>query len=276
MLFPVQPALQDCVESIFILDWDATRYSFDSVYTYPWSVTSHIFITIHNEPSMTKPPTEGQLLDQPQNFIIGPRLLKDTVDLGQRRHIVGIAFKPGGITRLSGIPVCELVNNRIDASLVWGNEINRLADRLKNAKSNHEIFMITELFLLQKATGIKPLSVFDRAINELIRTKGNLSVKTVADYAGLSIRQLQRKSLHILGISPKLFAKIMRFTSACIYKEAHPAMPWYRIAYEFGYADQMHMIHDFKIFSGATPTAMDLRIRNSDPKLITTLEGKIR
>jgi len=30
---------------------------------------------------------------------------------------------------------------------------------------------------------------------------------------------------------------------------------WTNIAHELGYHDQMHMVHDFKLFSGQSPTA---------------------
>jgi AraC-like DNA-binding protein len=274
-ILPVQPMLQDWVESIFIMNWQSERYSFGPVYTYPWSATTHIFLTIRNEPSFVTTHNEHHFIYYPDNFITGPKLLNETVDLGLRRHIVGVTFKPGGVERLLGLPVSELVNTPLDASLVLGSEIDHLSDRLKNAKDNPEIFTLVEHFLLEKSATVKPVSSFDRAINELVKHRGNLSIKTVADYVGVSMRHLERKSLLSLGISPKLFAKITRFTSACIFKEAHPDVPWSSLAYEFGYADQTHMIHDFKAFSGLTPSAIDLRIKASDVKLITTIEGKI-
>lgn len=275
LILPVQPALQDWVESILITNWNAAEYSIDPVYIYPWSVTTHIFFTLCDEPLPELSSSDDSVLRPAPNFIVGPRLNTKTENMGFRRRAVGIAFKPSGLKRILDIPVSELVNSNLDASLVFGNEINEVADRLKNAKNNAEILAIIERFLIEKSEDPKLAPPFDRAVTELIMHSGNLPIKIVADYAGVSTRQLERKFAENLGVSPKLFAKIIRFTNACVHKEAHPELPWCRIAYEFGYADQMHLIHDFKMFSGLAPSAIDRRIKESISKLVTAIEGRI-
>ena len=59
-----------------------------------------------------------------------------------------------------------------------------------------------------------------------------------------------------MGISPKLYARIVRFESVLKAKAAVPQMSWMNAAHQVGYHDQMHMIHDFREFSAATPTGM--------------------
>lgn len=274
-VYPVQPMLRDWIRSILIMNWDASVYEMVPVYGYSWSVTPHLFITLDNQPSEPILP-DRNIVKYPPNFIVGPRLVNETQDLGLRRRVVGIAFKPGGIARVLGLPADELVNSRLDASLVWNKDISGLSERLKNAKDDKELFFVTEQFLMQKARLLKSMVPFDRAIEELILHNGNLPISTVADLAGVGLRQLERSFIQKVGITPKLFSKITRFANACMYKEAHPGAPWSHIAYGFGYADQAHLIHDFKRFSGNTPTEIDLRIKTSIPTLVTITEGRCR
>ena len=53
---------------------------------------------------------------------------------------------------------------------------------------------------------------------------------------------------------PKLFARIARFEAALDGKARFAAKSWTDVAHQFGYSDQMHMVHDFGEFTGETPT----------------------
>jgi len=53
---------------------------------------------------------------------------------------------------------------------------------------------------------------------------------------------------------PKLLARIARFEAALESKARSVTRSWTEVAHEFGYYDQMHMVHDFGEFTGQTPT----------------------
>jgi len=61
-----------------------------------------------------------------------------------------------------------------------------------------------------------------------------------------------------IGTTPSMFIRQARFTKAFRLKRCHPQLSWTSIAYECGYFDQMHLIHDFKLFTASTPTAFQL------------------
>jgi len=60
----------------------------------------------------------------------------------------------------------------------------------------------------------------------------------------------------LIGIPPKLYARIVRFEAALRRKAAVPESRWTDIAHSLGYHDQMHMVHDFNRLSGDSPTAI--------------------
>jgi methylphosphotriester-DNA--protein-cysteine methyltransferase len=57
-----------------------------------------------------------------------------------------------------------------------------------------------------------------------------------------------------VGVSPKLYARIARFEAALESKALSTSDSWTDVAHHLGYFDQMHLIHDFKEFSGDIPT----------------------
>ena len=94
---------------------------------------------------------------------------------------------------------------------------------------------------------------FDLAILQQVQASGNLPIEYVAAQACLSVRQLERKAYERLGLSPKIYSRMIRFSHAYKYKETSPHTSWTEIAHRCGYFDQMHFIRDFKFFAGVTP-----------------------
>ncbi len=60
----------------------------------------------------------------------------------------------------------------------------------------------------------------------------------------------------VVSISPKLYARLVRFESVLKAKAAAPQRSWMNAAHEAGYHDQMHMIYDFREFSAGAPTGI--------------------
>jgi methylphosphotriester-DNA--protein-cysteine methyltransferase len=58
----------------------------------------------------------------------------------------------------------------------------------------------------------------------------------------------------IIGLSPKLFARIRRFNQVMVLKTYQSNLTWMDICYQTGYYDPMHLVKDFNKFAGLTPT----------------------
>ena len=71
---------------------------------------------------------------------------------------------------------------------------------------------------------------------------------------GLSCRQLERRFLRDVGITPKRFCRIQRFQQ--VFQTIEDGADWVRAAVECGYYDQAHLIRDCKDFSGEAPAAL--------------------
>jgi AraC-like DNA-binding protein len=57
-----------------------------------------------------------------------------------------------------------------------------------------------------------------------------------------------------VGMSPKLYCRVSRLDYALRLKECDPGSTWTDITYQAGYFDQMHLIKDFKLLTGSSPS----------------------
>ena len=87
-----------------------------------------------------------------------------------------------------------------------------------------------------------------------MQQKGNLTVQQLADDIGISRQLLSRQFAEKIGISPKHFARIIRFNSLHRFLATQPKLRWVDVTYDFGYFDQSHFIKDFHEFMGLLPT----------------------
>jgi AraC-like DNA-binding protein len=97
----------------------------------------------------------------------------------------------------------------------------------------------------------EPPGVF-MSIRSIIRERGLLDVQALAEQSYLSRRQFERRFLEASGLSPRLFARIIRFQEAVRHFGVRD-LSLTQLAYQCGYYDQSHFIHDFKAFSGHHP-----------------------
>jgi AraC-like DNA-binding protein len=80
-------------------------------------------------------------------------------------------------------------------------------------------------------------------------------IAAVTGQIGLSARRFIQLFSQEVGLAPKLFCRVRRFQEVVKTVHAGREMDWTQIALDCGYFDQAHFIHDFKAFSGLSPSA---------------------
>ena len=233
---------------------------------YPPTPQDSLFFYINDQ---IKVKTEGgsDFILQPRSVIVGPQLTRVTIDINRNHKAVRVGFHPGGLHRLLGISMAEMVDGSFNATDVFGSEMREVNNKLQDAKSFDEINDVIEKFLLQKVKTLKMALPFDKAMLELLRLNGNTPIEHIASLACLSIRQFERVSKDRIGFSPKLYSRLVRFSSAYRMRENFPLLSWTSIAYDCGYFDQMHLIRDFKEFAGVAPCIIQKELHDIPVRL---------
>ena len=83
-----------------------------------------------------------------------------------------------------------------------------------------------------------------------------MSVTRLAAAAGVSRQHLTRVFRETIGVSPKRYCRLARFHAGLAYAGAGVGLQSARVAAALGYADQSHMIAEFRELSSLTPDAL--------------------
>ena len=169
----------------------------------------------------------------------------------------GISLKPVAFLQLFGSPVAELYQKFSGIESLAGNRLKWFINLLCEAKDAPSRIAIVESFLYKKlATGKSGKNLLTEALRKIWKEEGNISTASLSKFVFIGERQLQRLFKNAVGISPKLYSRIVRFRSAYQQAQAGKLHGWTDVAYDLGYTDQAHFVKDFKSFTGQTPTAL--------------------
>jgi AraC-like DNA-binding protein len=166
-----------------------------------------------------------------------------------------IVFLPGAFSMLFGVPAIALTNGDFNGQEVLGHRIDELYARLGEVSTFHDRVAVANGFLTEMRPA-ESVSAIVRTARTMIRNNGLVRITEIAHQTGLGLRQFERRFDQEIGVSPKLYARIIRFEAALQRRAALPTTLWTDIAHDLGYHDQMHMVHDFTRLAGDSPDAI--------------------
>lgn len=203
----------------------------------------------------------------PPCLVVGPNINRHIITPGADHLIINVGFQPGGLYRFLGIPMSELLcKDGFDGVELLGNEMNEVSGQLAEAGSFYKMKIIVENFLLKHINQLKQSLPIDQVLTLLIKQRGSIKIDQLASQSCLSIRQFERVFQQRIGLPPKHFSRLVRFSHAWAIKQQQPGISWIKIAYECGYYDQMHLIHDFQEFAGVNPSQIERELLESPVK----------
>ena len=184
----------------------------------------------------------------------------------------GIFFQPLGLWQLFRIPVGLLVNQAYTGQDVLGKGLRQLWERMGEIAGFDERVRLAEEYLLRRAADALGRSPVMNTAHGIFGQQRGTRISVLASHAALSVRQFQRRFSEEMGMPPKLFARITRYQMALDAKVTSPGRSWLKIAHEFGYHDQMHMIKDFQDLSGSSPVQTLMHLGDMRPEALADRE----
>jgi AraC-like DNA-binding protein len=160
-----------------------------------------------------------------------------------------------GAYQLLGLPVTELGSSILDLHHVFGASTRRMLEQVRESPTWPARFDAIDSFLMAAAArGPRPAPEVTRAFQLLTRGDSNqVRVADVAADIGWSHQHLISRFTQQVGLTPKRVARIARFERIAATAARGRTSDWGRVAAEHGYADQSHLIRDFRAFAGTTP-----------------------
>jgi AraC-like DNA-binding protein len=193
------------------------------------------------------------LAGEPDAFVVGTMSTALLSPRGPRVELFGIRFRPGAALPFMGVPLKEITDQRVALDVLWGARAGALSEALVGV-APHDRVRQAERILLGRPRRVRSEDeMVPRAVELFRRARGGVAVRDVAAALGVGERRLVRAFDRCVGLSPKGFARVMRFRE--VFRQLEQgARPWTRIAGDAGYADQPHLIREFQALAGVTPT----------------------
>lgn len=172
---------------------------------------------------------------------------------------VGAQLQPGAARALLGAPEDALAGRHTPLDALWGaREADDALERLHAAGTLEQQLAAFEALLAQRivdqsAAGLRGLHpAIAAALGPL--ALGNPSIAGLVMRSGYSHRRFIALFRGAIGLSPKEYARVMRFDRA-LALAADPTQGWAGIALAAGYSDQAHLSREFSTLAGMSPQA---------------------
>ncbi|MEO8371036.1 MAG: AraC family transcriptional regulator [Candidatus Solibacter sp.] len=201
------------------------------------------------------------------------------IDMAETECVMGVIFRPGGLPAFFGVPAHESSDQDVSMDLLWGAGAGELRERLLEAPGPSAKLDALEVALAEwwRPCAAHPAVSF--ALAEIGAYPCESKVAAITGCVGLSAKRFIEHFKGAVGVTPKQYCRIRRFQQALAAAQAGRCLEWTRIAADCGYFDQSHFIHDFRRFSGLTPTGYDARrtqFRNHVKFLQSDMEALVR
>jgi AraC-like DNA-binding protein len=195
----------------------------------------------------------GHVTPHPPLAIMGPlsHRIADIRSSGHYRAFL-VLFKATGFYQLFGISPAELSDHVSTGCDVIGRTIAGVHEQLCSAPNSAAMAEIANRYFLSRLTS-EDLHPVHWIAQRLMSSRGYAELCELFVAHDLSRRQIERKFLEQIGITPKRYAKLARFRNAARLK-AQTALSWTEVSYVAGYYDQTHLTKDFRELVGATPS----------------------
>ena len=171
-------------------------------------------------------------------------------------RLVGVHFKPWGMSPFAGISAAELRDRWVPADAVWQRSVDRIRNRVGEAASATGALRALEEELRSRLAAAPPrgLDLVQHTGGRLAVSHGTVPVGALSDAAGVSGNHLAAQFKSHVGVTPKRVARIYRFARLIVSVDALRPVDWPQLAQTAGYFDQAHFGREFKDFTGHTPT----------------------
>lgn len=194
--------------------------------------------------------------EQPRAFVVGPTTRALWLRPTGRVLTVGIRFRPGRAGRMLGENALGLRDREVPLEALWGAAGRELGERLREARRPEQAadLAIGALRAFRARVRRVPHAGAEWAVDEVFHHRGQIGIEAMARGSGWSRRHLEREVVRAAGMPLRTLRRIARLQHA-LHLSQGGARRWGEIAHACGYADQAHLVRDFRDLAGRPPEA---------------------
>ena len=190
--------------------------------------------------------------------IAGPDKKPQTEVLAADEVVIGFRFHPAAAAAWLGVPLMELVSQRLSLDDLWGARARHLASRVRIGNSVKDLASSIEEVVAEEMASREP-DIPMRAAYHLIERGPPPNAPLVpwlTRALEMSERTLRRRFDESFGYGPKTLDRILRyqrFLRLSSQSNSSTAI----LASEAGYSDQAHLVRESRRLTGSTPQRLN-------------------
>ncbi len=185
-------------------------------------------------------------------FVVGTMTHSILTAGSGNQDLFGIRFKAGGLSAVVRDPLHEFTDSSMSINDCSHSVPADLAEKMCEAGGRQRA-MLVDRWLCSAISSFPEKTGWRWAVNKILWTHGNLRIKDLAKESAMSEKQLERKFLHFVGVTPKTLSTIARFCEAKRHLEMN-AISLEDLAWDLGYNDHAHFTKSFRSFAGIPPS----------------------
>jgi AraC-like DNA-binding protein len=254
MIESIKPTgiLRKYIQNYFIVETNNSVDFLPDERVYPCGYATMVFH--YGSPSKFRKKDSGKYIE-PNLVLCGQQTSYYDLSLSGKTGMIIIVFKPQGLKSFFNFPITELLNENLSLQDLATHEADELEDKLFNSPDNKQRIIHLENFLIKKLIPDDEYERIEYALRIIENHNGQIKAQELAHDVCLGIKQFERIFSNCVGINPKKFSSIVRLQNVLQMKRKHDKSSMSQLAFDNGYFDQSHFIHDFKSLTGLTPKA---------------------
>jgi AraC-like DNA-binding protein len=179
-------------------------------------------------------------------------------------HCLQVDLTPLGARRLIGMPMSELANQTVPIDDVLGRFGRELVQRVGEAPDWPARFALIDAAIRARLADAAPVDAgVEWSLHRITTSGGAAAIGDLASELGWSHRRLIARYRNVVGLPPKLVARIVRFERLTALLAADGAADWAGAATACGYFDQAHLAREVRELADITPTELRAQTVNS-------------
>lgn len=191
-----------------------------------------------------------------RSYLIGGRSHSVLTGGSKRLKLVGVKLEPQALRSMIGASLAEFRDSTLELRDLNHGELLRLEDEVANASSVAMIAAALDRFFLRQLRDAAQDDAVDWLVKRIRGTRGSMSIADSISQLRLDPRTLERRFAAAVGMTPKKYARIVRFKHAYHTLLAQPAGAHHNDEHLDAYYDQSHFIREFRHFTGMSPSTL--------------------
>ncbi|MEL0635711.1 helix-turn-helix domain-containing protein [Marinomonas sp. TI.3.20] len=199
---------------------------------------------------------------RPSAKVYGTPLEATSIPFNRGHRYFGVRFSAGIMPDFLATSAQELVCNEHTLNEINPN-INQLFEQVINTECfTEQVAYFEQFYGHQEAR--KCSATTYQVMKSIYQHNGNIKIQDMETLTGYTRRTIQRLFIDDIGVSPKLFSRIVRCQSAVYNINHSDHLELSNLAFDLGFSDQSHFQKEFKKLVSTTPLLYKNSVKHDD------------